>query len=869
LHQSCACAGSQIGAEVGAEAMRFSLVSALLATGVALLPVQAGAQTLTPPLVKEQPAAEWPEGKADLHDVLVPVVLEVTADGAVQSVVVEASVSPEFDARAIENARLWRFEPALRDGIPVAAKIRAVVRFVTPSPIPNIPQDPKPEVPALPPNAPAAAAPAVASRDAAVVRSPVNEPLAEVHVIGQRGSKRPSSASEFSIRPGQLRDVPRRSAQQLLTLAPGFALSNHGGALHPTAVFLRGFDAGEGQDIEFTLDGVPMNEVSNSHGHGYADLHPIIPELVSELRVVEGPFDVQQGDFAVAGSVAFDLGLEERGVHAKAQYGSFDTQRLTLLWGPEGESQKTYVGAQVEQSSGFGPNRAHRAARLMAGYQHRWNDGASLQVSATSYVGTFDSAGVIRRDDFEARRLTLCPADQDAQFFCYYDANQGGGVSRHGLSAAFVKRSARAVQRLQIFGTLRQLRLRENYTGFVTDFQATGDAQRGDGVEQLYNATTVGGRGSYELSDEWRGLRQELELGYLLRYDDGTSAQRRLRRLGGEPYKEDFDNRLRITNLATYVAARTRPWAPLVLRAGVRLDTFAFAVADRTRPTLDRQGIRLGTDYAEAFGFAVQPRLSAEGMLGGGVSLLSSYGVGTRSSDAQALSDGEFAPFARVQALDLGVIVRRDAPAVAKFEARAVGFFTHVDRDLLFEETLGRNVLVGGSTRLGGLVAGRFTHPLGVDAAANVTYAEAFVQPAGAGVFEVGSTRLPYIPRWVVRFDASLRLPLQLGAQHFQWTAALGTTYVGPRPLPLNKQGDQVLTTDIALKLRYRSIEVGFDVTNLFDARYHEAELHYASNFVGPEAPASQLAEEHFAAGAPRSLMASLAVHFGASPPAE
>jgi len=855
--------------------MKCRFFAALIAIGMGFLhPAPARAQAVSAPVVKEQPAAEWPEGKADLHDVIVPVVLEIAADGSVTSVSVEASVTPEFDARAIENARRWLFHPALRDGVPVAAKVRAVVRFVTPSPIPAPPQErPLPdasEVPSapVPPAAASTASGPVARAQLDPQLPPANEPPAEVRVIGRRTPQRAGSASEFSIRPGQLRDVPRRSTQQLLTLAPGFALSNHGGALHPNAVFLRGFDAGEGQDIEFTLDGVPLNEVSNSHGHGFADLHPIISDLVSELRVVEGPFDVRQGDFAVAGSVAFDLGLEERGVHAKAEYGSFDTRRLTLLWGPQGETENTYVAAQVEQSSGFGPNRAHRAARLMAGYEQRLGDGATLELSGTSYAGTFDSAGVVRRDDFEARELSRCAADQEAQFFCYYDPNQGGGVSRHGLSVALAKRSPHAVQRLQLFGSLRQLRLRENYTGFVTDFQATGDAQRGDGVEQLYTATTVGSRGSYELSDDWRGRRQELELGYLLRYDDGTSAQRRLRRLGGEPYKQDFDNRLRITNLGTYVAARARPWAPLLLRAGVRLDTFAFAVADRTRPTLDRQGTRLGTDYAEAFGFAVQPRVSAEGLLGHGVSVLSSYGVGTRSSDAQALSDGEFAPFARVQALDLGVIVRRDAPATPRFEARAVGFFTHVDRDLLFEETLGRNVLVGGSTRLGALIAGRFSHPFGLDAAGNLTYAEAYLQPAGAGFFEVGSTRLPYIPRWVARLDASLRRPLQLGTQRFQWTAALGTGYVAPRPLPLNEQGEHVLTTDVALKLRYGIIEAGLDVTNLFDARYHEAELHYASNFDGPEAPASRLAEDHFAAGAPRMFLASLTLHWEPSPAA-
>ena len=47
---------------------------------------------------------------------------------------------------------------------------------------------------------------------------------------------------------------------------------------------------------------MPINESGNLHGNGYADTHFIIPELVQSLRVVEGPFDPRQGNYAVAGS---------------------------------------------------------------------------------------------------------------------------------------------------------------------------------------------------------------------------------------------------------------------------------------------------------------------------------------------------------------------------------------------------------------------------------------------------------------------------------------------------------------------------------------------------------------------------------------
>ncbi len=83
---------------------------------------------------------------------------------------------------------------------------------------------------------------------------------------------------------------------------------------------MRGFDAREGQDIDFSVGGVPINEVGNLHGNGYADTHFIIPELVETFRVLEGPFDPRQGNFAVAGSANYELGLADRGTTVKGTF---------------------------------------------------------------------------------------------------------------------------------------------------------------------------------------------------------------------------------------------------------------------------------------------------------------------------------------------------------------------------------------------------------------------------------------------------------------------------------------------------------------------------------------------------------------------
>src|SRR5581483_6029294 len=114
------------------------------------------------------------------------------------------------------------------------------------------------------------------------------------------------------------------------------------------------FDAREGQDIEFSVDGVPVNESGNLHGNGYSDTHFIIPEVIDSIRVVEGPYDPRQGNYAVAGSVDYHLGLGVRGETAAFSVGNFGTYRLLLTWGPKNTGNGTFVAADLYQTNGFG-----------------------------------------------------------------------------------------------------------------------------------------------------------------------------------------------------------------------------------------------------------------------------------------------------------------------------------------------------------------------------------------------------------------------------------------------------------------------------------------------------------------------------------
>ena len=775
----------------------------------------------------------------------VTVLLRLTIDegGEVSRVDVRESAGVAFDRAAMAAALRWRFQPARRGEVPLEVQVDVPVSFVPPEPVASAPP-PAEEPPPSP--VPAKEGPSFATT-----------------VRGQASSPPPAAVGDFQIPVGQLADVPRNSASDLMLLAPGVMLSNHGGEGHADTIFIRGFDAGQGKDVEFRLNGVPLNEVSHAHGHGYADTYFIIPELVDSLRVTEGPYDPSQGDFGVAGTVEYQLGLKRRGLTASASYGSFASRRLALVWGPPEASEATFVGLLLRQGNGFGPNRAHANAGAMAQVEFRVGEETRLRLFGASYAARFSSAGVVRETDVVDGRMPCAPG-ADSQFFCLYDPNQGGAAQRHLLSAELqsrLRRGGRFVQ--QGFVVVRQMRIRDNFTGFLNDVPPVGEQPRGDNTEQYYRGNTVGLRGRYTPGLTWWGQPQPLELGYVARFDDVLTRARRLRDNGGAPYATLFDNQVRTTNLGTYAALRLAPLSWLTLRGGLRLDTFLFGVEDQNRPASDRQGERIPEESVEAYGFFASPRVSAEVRLSPRLTWLTSAGLGARSSDAAALSDAELAPYARVTAAETGMAWRLGGEGRPyELEARGALFATRVSQDLVFDETAGRNQPVGPSQRLGAFATARFTSHERVDVQASVAWARATLPLPDASPYKVWEGAvMPYIPQLLGRLDASVRGDVTLAGLPLGWNLALGHSAIGPKPLPLDRFSEPIVLFDVAARARWKWMELGLSVENLLDARWREAEFNYVSNFRGPDAPASLMATRHFAAGAPRTFRATFTLY--------
>nr|MCU0696740.1 TonB family protein [Myxococcaceae bacterium] len=385
----------------------------------------------------------------------------VTEQGRAADIVVLESAGAPWDAAAREALSRWTFKPALHEGAAVPARTR--LSFAMPAVL--LPDAGADGGASGSPDAGPAAEPEHPPHASEVVEDALDGghgKHAMSTVITGRLEPKSRGASDLRIEVGELRLVPRQTAGELLKLAPGILLTNEGGDGHPERIFLRGFDAREGQDLELSVDGVPVNDVGNLHGNGYADLNFIIPELVENLRVIEGPFDPRQGNFAVAGSAAYELGLKQRGLTVKGSYGSFDTQRLVLLWGPQAASTRTFGGVSLQRSAGFGQNRSAQSARAAAGYEGRLSETTSFRVQAIGYAAGFRSAGVVRDDDLRAGRLG---------FFDTYDSRQGGDATRASLSGDVHYHLGGFTAHQQAAVVFRSSRIRENFTGFLNDVQ--------------------------------------------------------------------------------------------------------------------------------------------------------------------------------------------------------------------------------------------------------------------------------------------------------------------------------------------------------------------------------------------------------------
>ena len=800
---------------------------------------------IDPPRVSQSVAATYPDAAESEGTAVLIVTIE--RDGSVsQAVIAESAGEDALDAAAVAAAQRWRFEPAKRGGNPIRTKVRVAIDIVPPTL----------EIAADDSDDAGRGDERTADDDAAI----------DVTVAAKRAPRTSNrGASNFVVDKDVLDAAPTSEGADVLKRAPGMFIGRPAGLAVAHRYTLRGFDAEHGQDIAFTVGGLPINLPSHIHGQGYADLGLLIGETVHRMRVIEGVYDPRQGDFAVAGSIDLDLGVERRGWLLKSGYGSFNTFRQLAMWAPKDEPTETFGAATYERTDGYGEGRKGSAANAL--FQARLGSSGSWSHRAVGLVhaARANLAGVVRQDDVEAGRV-----DFDG-VYPYPTAQRQNALATRTMIGWFADHQNDEGASGQVGAWLGydNFRLQHNFTGFVQESRTLANvAGRGDLIEQQNRTLSIGVTSRYRTRKyepaSWTG--GTIELGLDGRVDVIDQAQNLLdATVRSQTWDQRVDASVRGGDIGLW---GDLDWSLPYVRArlGLRGAALFYDVDDRLgnfAPLIRPDDAFIVGFRRSAFGLAVGPRTSIEVLPIDWLSIRAAYGEGYRSPQARTLEDGEDAPFTKVRSGDVGVRLRWDE----RLELTLAGFLTHLSDDVAFEAREGRLERIGASRRVGGVLH-MVTRPWSwLIASGSLTVVDAVLLEPPPPTAEdpqpafVEGQSLPFVPQVVARADVGARHELvrDLGGYDLRGRIGTGLSYLGPRPLPFGGSASPVALLDAGGGIGWGPVELGIDVFNVLNVEYAASVFNFPSDW-DPDAPRARVPEQHTAAGPPISWMASLEV---------
>ncbi len=681
-------------------------------------------------------------------------------------------------------------------------------------------------------------------------------------------------AGRFRLTRKVLAIAPHSSGGDMLKTAPGFYVGHPQAGGMANALFLRGFNAEHGQDIEIWVGEAPVNLPGHIHAQGYADMRFIIPEVVRSIDVVEGVFSPSQGDFAVAGSVHYRYGVRRRGLHAGFGYGSFGTRRLLAIWAPRGQSFDTFVASEFRTTEGFGENRSSKSASVMGRYRFPFGDRGYGVV----HVGAFGSRaalpGVLRLDDIESGRVDFYGsyADPTAQA-------QSSFFTRMEMSALLHRQLLKKGESVDVsmFVVRTDFRVRQNFTGYVLYFPDQPELVGAGDLHSQYNLdTALGGRVEYRTgARKVAGMEALFTMGMQVRSDFIDQSEDLLYPAQNLIWRHMVDASMELLDLGTYLDSRWTILEGLVAHAGVRADSLFFEVNDRLGNQLydititnyelgyrrDAQGTFIGPRFSLSIGpveksfFKERIPKSLRPYLWP-MSVSVAYGEGFRSPQPRMLQEGEKAPFATVRSVEATVKWSSHIGALT-----AGTYYTHLSEDYVFDPTWATVKPIGPTTRMGWVLQGLLTKG-GFVLSGSLTYVKAVLDspppatPDNPTPGEKAGDLLPYVPPYVGRVDAGYSRKWR----GWEGQVGLGYTWLAPRPLPYSQFADPVHLVDASASVTRGDVRVRLDVRNLLDTRWHDMEY----NFVSQWDPSSHtpLPQRHIVAGAPRTVMLSLNIWY-------
>ncbi|MBH5388587.1 TonB-dependent receptor [Bradyrhizobium diversitatis] len=385
---------------------------------------------------------------------------------------------------------------------------------------------------------------------------------------------------------------------------PGFNVSNYGQGGIGYGLSLRGYtDAEHGRDIAYTIDGVPLNEVSSLHTPNYADLNMLLPETVKSIEIVRGPFSVEYGDSNMGGSVNITTKQAEPFASVGVSGGTQGTARGIATYSTTQGAWLPYLALEGYHTDGYRDNSFIDRYNSFNKVTTTLPDGATVSFRAQAYGTEYGSPGYASRDAITAGAISERSAT---------NRTDGGNKQLEN----FVTNYSSGALDQELKGTLF---VSHQFSNRFSDF---GGGQR----VQHEDRTTVGGR----VSKVWSGaigedIPVQVLLGSNWRTDFIEAFQARtIARAVSAPATVNVG--VNQTNVAGFGQVQIKPLDWLKFTAGSRYDQFYYDIDDRITPG-GTPNISNGIASPKV-GVAITPVKWLE--------LFANYGQGFRSIDVPA-----------------------------------------------------------------------------------------------------------------------------------------------------------------------------------------------------------------------------------------
>lgn len=631
------------------------------------------------------------------------------------------------------------------------------------------------------------------------------EPESNRTVVRARRPRDAASASTVRARDLELRPLARPA--DVLQVAPGVHVVQHGGGGKANQLFLRGFDLDHGTDLALFVDGVPVNAVSHGHGQGYADLHWLVPELVERVEIAKGPYAARFGDFATAGAIDVRTRSDLPSSRVSLTAGRFGTRRLVAIASPEVDEWRPLLAAEVYRTDGpyEHPEDLERL-NAFARVSRELPLGSTVTLTFTGYGSGWNASGQIPLREVRAGRLDR---------FGSIDPLEGGVSSRQSAAVHVRSLPTEEVEaELTAYLALSRLSLYSDFSFF------SGDPVRGDMIEQADDRRQAG------IDASWRALRAagpfelDTSMGVQVRSDLADTA------LFHAPDRErasvSVDARVRETSLALWIEEEVSWTRWLRTVAGARADLFTFAVEDRVED-LATEGTRTSGARQASI---VSPKLALVVSPGGSTELFADAGAGFHSNDARGVVRGEdpVTPLARALGYEVGLRTR----LLDRLDLALAFFGLDLESEVVWVGDEGTTEARGPTSRLGAELEARLeVLPwLFADLDLSLTKAEFTEAPEDAAAVPLAPTRL-------VSGGLSARHETGLSGR-------LGVLHMGDRAASEDSFFTAEGFTRLDLTLGYSAgpFELEVEATNLLDVEWREAQFASVSRLpheTGPE----------------------------------